>query len=224
VAEETLAVEPEGRDRILLHAHRAVYRALLGGEFAADVALLAGTDHEGEVQMSFYTEATPAWLAGLHGDHESTWAVSRRLAELDELNAPYLWERAARAALWLADPWRGREAIDAVAGLGFRGRANAAGLAVLQAGLAALEGRVGHAETGFRDALAAQRDLGIDGDLAFSLLDAVRLLRPTSDAWRAAADELDALIERLGASGLRPILEGLVAAPQPAAVLGGAVT
>ena len=93
---------------------------------------------------------------------------------------------------------------------------------MLQAGLAALEGRVGHAETGFRDALAAQRELGIDGDLAFSLLDAVRLLRPTSEVGRAAAEELDALIERLGAAGLRPILDGLVDAPQPAAVLGGA--
>ena len=224
VAEDALAVEPEGRDRILLHAHRAVYRALLGGDTAADVTLLAGMDHEGEIQMSFYTEAMPAWLAGLQGDHEATWAVSRRLAELDELNAPYLWERAARAALWLGDPWRGREAIDAVAGLGFRGRANAAGLAVLQAGLAALEGRGGHAETEFRDALAAQRELGIDGDLAFSLLDAVRLLRPTSEVGRAAAEELDALIGRLGAAGLRPILDGLVDAPQPAPVLGGAPT
>lgn len=113
--------------------------------------------------------------------------------------------------------WRSREAIDAVAGLGFRGRANAAGLAVLQAGLAALEGRAGHAETGYRDALAAQRELGCDGDLAFSLLDAVRFLRPTSDAGRAAAEELQALIDRLGAAGLQPIFEELLeGAPLPA--------
>jgi hypothetical protein len=160
--------------------------------------------------MAFYTEATPAWLAGLRGDHESTWEVCTRYAELDELNAPYLWERAARAALWLGDPWRSREAIDAVAGLGFRGRANAAGLAVLQAGLAALEGRVGHAETGYREALAAQRDLGCDGDLAFSLLDAVKLLGPGSEPGRAAATELRALLERLGGAGLQPILDSLV--------------
>ena len=207
---EDLVVEPEGRDRVFLHAHRAVYRSLLGGDPTADLAVLAGMDHGGEVQMAFYTEATPAWLAGLHGDHETTWEVCTRFAELDELNAPYLWERAARAALWLGDPWRSREAIGAVADLGFRGRANAAGLAVLQAGLAALEGRVGHAETGYRDAMTAQRELGCDGDLAFSLLDAVRLLGPQSDAGRAAAEELRALLERLGGAGLEPILDELV--------------
>ncbi len=211
VIEEGLAVEPEGRDRVFLHAHRAVYRSLLGGDPRPDLAALAGIDPEGEVQLAFYTEATPAWLAGLRGDHEATWEVCTRLAELDELNAPYLWERAARAALWLGDPWRSRQAVEAVAGLGFRGRANAAGLAVLQAGLAALEGRIGHAETGYSDALAAQRDLGCDGDLAFSLLDAIRFLGPDSEGGRMAAAEVEALLDRLGAVGLRPSLAALVA-------------
>jgi hypothetical protein len=216
VIEEGLAVEPEGRDRVFLHAHRAVYRSLLGGDPAPDLAALSGIDPEGEVQLAFYTEATPAWLAGLQGDHETSWEVCARLAELDELNAPYLWERAARAALWLGDPWRTRQAVEAVAGLGFRGRANAAGLAVLQAGLAVLEGRIGHAETGFAEALAAQRDLGCNGDLAFSLLDAVRFLRPTSEGGRAAAAELRLLVERLGASGLQPVLDALLQSPEAA--------
>ncbi len=209
VVQEGLDGEPEGRDRVMMLAFSAVYRSLLGGDPGPDLAELAGLEHKGEVWMGFYTESTPAWLAGLRGDHEMSWETSTRLAELDELNAPYLWERAARAALWLGDPWRSRQAIDAVAGLGFRGRANAASLAVLQAGLAALEGRVGHAETGYRDALAAQRDLGCDGDLAFSLLDAVRFLGPTTDAGRAAAAELRTLLDRLGAAGLLPMLDAV---------------
>jgi class 3 adenylate cyclase/tetratricopeptide (TPR) repeat protein len=219
VVQESLAGEPEGRDRVMMLAFSAVYRALLGGDPDPDLAQLAALEHKGEVWIGYYTESTPAWLAGLRGDHEANWEASTRLAELDELNAPYLWERAARAALWLGDPWRSRQAIDAVAGLGFRGRANAAALAVLQAGLAALEGRVGHAETGYRDALAAQRDLGCDGDLAFSLLDAVRFLGPGSEGGRSAAAEAEALLDRLEAAGLRPILAALVAgiptAPTP---------
>jgi hypothetical protein len=99
-----------------------------------------------------------------------------------------------------------------VEGLGFRGRANAAGLAILQAGLAALEGRIGHAETGYLEALAAQRELGCEGDLAFGLLDAVRFLRPTSEVGAAAATELRTLLDRLGAAGLAEILNSLEAA------------
>jgi hypothetical protein len=212
VLEDSLAVEPEGRDRILLHAHRALYFSLLGRDAGPDLAVLDEMDPEGEVQMSFYTQGTPAWLAGLRGDPATTMEVSVRLAAIDELNAPYLLERAARAALWMGDAAKARGAVDAVAGLGYRGRANAAGLAVLQAGLAALEGRTVDAEAGYREALAAQRDLGCRGDLALALLDAARLVGSASPVGREATTELRALVDELGAAGIARLLDEAIAA------------
>ncbi len=209
VIDDALAIEPEGRDLLFLHSHRAAYQALLGGDPAEDLAILDGAGDQGEVQMAFYAVGTPAWIAGLRGDHATAYEVAVRLAAADELNAPYLYERAARSALWLGDAVRARSAVADVAGLGYRGRANAAGLAVLQAGLAALEGRTGDAAAGYREALAKQRDLACDGDRIFALLDVVRLLGTASQDGRDATAELRPLLDRTGARSLLEILGGL---------------
>ena len=173
--DEPLTVDPEARELVITHALRALHAALAGHDPAADLAALEELRATGvgqaDASMTFYYDATAGYLAGLAGDHRLAHDVAVACAARDPLNEYYLRERATRAALWLGDARLARAQIDLLRALGYRGRANRTSLHTVEAGLAALEGRRGHAIPAYRDAMAEWRDLSCDGGLAFTLLD-----------------------------------------------------
>jgi tetratricopeptide (TPR) repeat protein len=213
--DEPLTVDPEARELVITHALRALHAALAGDDPAADLAALGELRAVGvgraDASMTFYYDATAGFLAWLAGDHRRAHDVAVECAAQDPLNEYYLRERATRAALWLGDARLARTQVDLLRALGYRGRANRTSLHAVEAGLAALEGRRGHAIPAYRDATAEWRDLSCDGGLAFTLLDMVSLLGPETEEGREAAVELRPLLERLEGRALLGILDGLPA-------------
>jgi class 3 adenylate cyclase/tetratricopeptide (TPR) repeat protein len=214
--DEPLTVDPEARELVITHALRAMHAALAGDDPRAALAALeelrAAGVGQADASMTFYYDATAGYLAWLAGDHRVAHDVAVACSAADPLNEYYLRERGARAALWLGDVRLARAQIELLRALGYRGRANGTSLDTVEAGLAALEGRRGHAIPAYGDATAAWRELGCDGGLALALLDMVQLLGIDTSEGRDAAAELRPLLERLGGRALLAILEGLEAA------------
>jgi hypothetical protein len=214
--DEPMTVDPEARELVITHALRAIHAALAGDDPATELAALEELRATGvgraDASMTFYYDATAGYLAWLAGDHRAAHDVAIACAAGDPLNEYYLRDRGARAALWLGDASLARAQIDLLRGLGFRGRANLTSLRVVEAGLAALEGRRGHAIPGYREAMSAWRELSCEGGLAFALLDMVRLMGADSAEGREAAAELRPLLERLNGRALLAMLDGLEAA------------
>ncbi len=210
---EPLTVDPGARELVITHALRALFAALAGEDPAPDLETLEELRSAGigraDFSMTFYYEATAGFLAWLAGDHRRAHDIALDCAARDQLNEPYLRERAARAALWLGDGELAASQVAGLRSLGYRGRANRASLRTVEAGLAAVQGRRGEAVATYREALAAWRDLACDGGQAFALLDMARLLGPETDEGRDAAAELRPLLERLGAGSLLRILDVL---------------
>jgi hypothetical protein len=108
---------------------------------------------------------------------------------------------SARAALWAGDAAGARDDLASLDTTQERGRAIDADRAVLQAGIAALEGRTDEALAGYRDALRTWQDLGCVWDEALVGIDMAILLDPAMPEVRA-----------VGAAA-RDILVGLKAKP-----------
>ena len=83
------------------------------------------------------------------------------ITRMSDLNAPYSFPKAGRAAVLAGDAAMARAAVDGLARIGARGRAMDADRAAIGAGIAALEGDLMGARTGYRTAVAAFRDLGL---------------------------------------------------------------
>ncbi|MBV8300324.1 MAG: hypothetical protein JOY68_00190 [Candidatus Dormibacteraeota bacterium] len=109
----------------------------------------------------------------------------------------------ARAALWMRDREGARATVEAMAG--FHGRWMATARQTVEAGLAALEGRVAEASGAYRQAVETWRTLDVPLDLALCDIDMVDLLGPQSADMSAAA-EAEEILTRLGAT---PFLERL---------------
>jgi len=219
--DEPVTVDPEARELVITHALRALHAALAGDDPGAALAALeelrAAGVGQADASMTFYYDATAGYLAWLAGDHRVAHDVAVSCAAEDPLNEYYLRERGARAALWLGDARLAGAQVELLRALGFRGRANRTSLHTVEAGLAALEGRRGHAIPAYREATAAWRELICDGGLAFALLDMVKLLGADTAEGREAGAELRPLLERLDGRALLSILDGLEAsAPAPA--------
>jgi hypothetical protein len=212
---EPLAVDPEARERVIVHALRAILAGLAGDDAAGDLATLEELRAAGvgraDMSMAFYYEATAGFLAWIAGDFRSAYDVAVDCAAHDPLNEFYLRDRAARAALWLGDANLAASQVEALRALGYRGRANRVSLRGAEAGLAALEGRRDDAIATYRSATATWRELACEGGLAFALLDMVRLLGAETAEGRDAAAELRPLLERLGSTALLGILDELLA-------------
>jgi hypothetical protein len=114
---------------------------------------------------------------------------------------------AGHAMLWQGDAERARLVADRFRGFNLRGKWVNACRTVLDAGIAALEGRNLEARSGFRDAIGTLRDEGVLLDVLLSLIDEVATLGVTEPAGQAAAAEARQLAERLGAVVLLEQLE-----------------
>jgi tetratricopeptide (TPR) repeat protein len=141
---------------------------------------------------------TLAHLRFIAGDHEG---MRRHAAELLGSRAMYAYDAipAARASLWLRDPIGLRDALGTATVS--EGRATDMRLAVLRAGLAALEERTHEARDGFLAAEAGLRALGLRFELGLALLEHAVFLGQDPTA-AAAATEARAIFTDLGAMTL----------------------
>jgi class 3 adenylate cyclase/tetratricopeptide (TPR) repeat protein len=130
---------------------------------------------------------------------------------------PICAARAARAALWLADPTGAKEDLAALDESGIRGPAIAADRRTIEAGLAALDGRAAEALTIYREALRSWRDLGLVWDEALCGIDMATLLDPADPEVRAAALASREILVRLEAAPFISRLDAATArSPEPA--------
>ena len=165
-----------------------------------------------------YTRAdVRATIAWTRGDLAEAARHYRTVASLSPLNAPYVLPRAARAALWGGDAGGAAEDLAAFEATGTHGPATPANRTTIRAGLAAIDGNVPDAAVGYRQALAAWRDLGLPWDMALTIIDMAELLGPEHPDVRAVAPEAQAILEGLGARPFLARLEAALARPAASA-------
>ena len=122
----------------------------------------------------------------------------------------------SRAAAWLGDADRVREALDRMVAADRRGRWFDAGRRTVQAALASLAGEREAAIAGYLDAAALWRDGGWAVALGLCQLDFASLIGPDEPTARAAADEAREIFTRLGAAPLLARLDAAqTGAPRP---------
>ncbi len=121
---------------------------------------------------------------------------------------------AGRAALWRRDVLEAREALAALAAIRVHGEWPDLAKRQLEAGIAALEGRMDDATALYVETAGGWRALGVPFDLALGQLDFVTFVGPREPAAQKAADEAGQILRSLGA---KPFLDRLhAAAPDPA--------
>ncbi|CAN5282857.1 adenylate/guanylate cyclase domain-containing protein [soil metagenome] len=192
--------------RIVLSTSAATIHALRGdpSPLAALDSLEpipAGTDRQ---VVSGLLQAR-AWCALVAGDFAEVQRLAEQAVE-GSIGADQAYPRilATRASLWFGDRAAVAAGLARLDALNQRGRAVVAASMTLHAGLAALDGNP-EAEPLYRRAAEAWRTLDLPLPLALCLLDEHRTLRS-----QAAPTEVIAAIDRLGADGLRVMVETTV--------------
>ena len=128
------------------------------------------------------------------------------------INSPLAAWGGARAALWLRDAMKVREALTMMERLS--GRWMEVARTTVEAGLAALEGRMEEASVGYRRAIEGWESLDTPLDLALCAIDMSTLIPDdelTADVVARARDILEELgakplIQRLAASTRQPVV------------------
>jgi hypothetical protein len=130
------------------------------------------------------------------------------LVSLDRIGGTAHLFLAGRVAVWRRDAEALRRMIERHEGLRVHGQAISLERVAMRAGLAALDGRTADAHSGYRDAVAGWRDLGLEWDEAMTGLEmAVVLDRGRPDVV-AAIERSREILDRLRA---RPFLDRLAA-------------
>jgi hypothetical protein len=160
---------------------------------ASDFAVASG-----EPQITSQLESIRGWVALVEGQYLDANAAAHRSVELVPLNIPDDMPVAARGALWAGDVERARMAAEELRTSGIHGRAIHTSVLVVDAGVAALEGRMEDAVNTYRDAQRNWRDLGVWFELALTGLDLVRLVGGERPDVEAAATEAREIFTRLG--------------------------
>ncbi len=186
-----------GEGVAILHAFR--------GEAAEADATLASLE---PLRAAMDDPRAPGWqhlweavIHALGGRLEKAYAAGVASAGVTE-TAIWGAEWATRAAIWLRDQARAREAHGLHRAVRRSGRLIVADRLNLGAGLAALEGDTQGALAGYRDAVRRYRDLDLPLHLGFCLLDFGTLLGWDVREAAAAAEEARAIFERLGSPPL----------------------
>jgi class 3 adenylate cyclase/predicted ATPase len=188
--------------------------AALGGDAALAFARLEATADALETEDLTSRANNHRARAEVHlatGDLEMAHrhASAALATEPSGINSPRAFGWQMRAALWLGDTGRAREAL---AGMeGSRGRWMAAARTTGEAGLAALEGRYDDAATAYARAIEAWRSLDSPLDLAFCALDRA-FLRGARSAPEGEDDEAREILSRIGATPLLARLDLAAAA------------
>ena len=168
-------------DRANALAVRITQDALRGVDTDASVAELERCLSGEPGRHADFTRAdVRATIAWTRGDLAEAARHYRTVASLSPLNAPYVLPRAARAALWGGDAGGAAEDLAAFEATGTHGPATPANRTTIRSWLAAIDGNVPDAAAGYRQALAAWRDLGLPWDMALTIIDMAELLGPST--------------------------------------------
>ena len=195
----------------------AVLAAFSGDTSLAMERLAATADAEGSEDMTARANNHRA-RAAVHmaaDDLEAAYrhASAALAAETSGINSAAALAIQQRAALWLGDAGRAREAL---AGMqGFRGRWMAAVRLTAEAGLAAMEGRRDEAATAYSRALDAWRAIDSPLDLALCALDRA-ILCGLDAAPAGEEDEAREIFTRIGATPFLARLDRAAAAARKA--------
>ena len=201
--------------RIVLATTEAIIHA-----FRGDPAPLAALDAIGPIPPETDPQVVAgvlqgrAWCAFVAGELDK----ARQLTEQAAVGAigsdrAYPLALSTRASLWLADREAAASGIEQLEALNQRGRAAAAVVMTMRAGLAALDEEAG-AHGLYRRAADAWRELDLPLPLALCLIDDQRLTGAAGEPSEAVE-----IISRLGADGLRNLVEAVSpgAGPPPPA-------
>jgi tetratricopeptide (TPR) repeat protein len=200
-------------DRARLRVLIALLEAARGENLDdADAAVgeIVGTSTEPEA--IFQLAMVRAETSFARGDPEGAYRQAMRAYALELQDQAIPLDVAFHAAAALRDPERIREVARLIRALPGAGRLTEAGRSAADAAVAAVDGRVGDALTGFRAAFTEQTALEQHYDAARVVVAAATLLADQPEI-RALASEVRPLLEELRA---RPALDRLEAA------LGGA--
>ena len=209
--DNAINLDVDAASRRALILTRAAYHALRGQLTDADIAEMERpTEGLEDVDVDVGVSEIRAGLAIGEGNWRAAHDEYARVADQSRLNAPYVLPIMGWLAVLAGDVALARSAVDRLRELGTRGRATEAGQNGIRAGIAALEGDTAAAHTGFRQALAALRELGLPYDEALVTMSAVSCLGagdPETLGWATrAADFLD----EVGATPLAASLGRLV--------------
>jgi len=199
VLAEAGAMELDPADRFIIQAIQIMLNALRGEQYEA--LLQEATEFAGgsdEPQIASQLESARGWVALVEGRYLDAHSAAQRSLMLVRAAMNDDMPVAARSALWAGDLELARGAATELRASGIHGRAIHTSLLGIEAGVAALEGRMEEAVSAYRDAQRRWRDLSVWFELALSELDLIRLVggeRPEIDA---AATEAREIFTRLG--------------------------
>ena len=185
--------------RVVLAATATTILALRGDPApAAPLDALEPLGPDTDTQVLAAVQQSRAWVAFLSGAlDEARSLATAAIAGYVGSDPPYQRALATRSSLWLGDVEAASGSLDRLAGPGPTGRAAAATMATMRAGLAALAGDPG-APRQYDHAAEAWGALDLPLQRALCLLDRHRLLG-------GDRKELAAMLDALGASGLRRV-------------------
>jgi class 3 adenylate cyclase len=152
--------------------------------------------------------------ASMKGDWHPYVEACQRVIEISPLNAQYALPRLGQVAVMAGDATTARHALQQIAELGVRGRAVSADVLAINAGISALDGDTQVAQAGYRSAIAAWRDLGLQFDEALTILAAATYLDPADPEVAGWVDAARAIFTKVGARPLLDLLDQTVASPR----------
>ena len=186
----------------------------------ASVEIEAMLQSVNDIDMRALGDDVRAFVALTEGRWMDAFESWVKIADVSMINAPYALPKAGRMATWARDTAAAQLILDRLDALGIRGRAIDTDVAVIRAGLLAIEGRRPEAVAAFRAALVDYRELGLVWDEALTGIGFLRLVGADDRDARAAADESRVILERLGARPILAILDEALGSREAAATPG----
>ena len=211
---ELSATELAPPDRWLVDSIETLLDALRGRPFDASLRKAeeyAATSDEPQVMGQM--RSIKGWLALLDGRFADAFDESWGSLTVNPGNVGEDLPVAGRAALWAERPDDVKAASEKLRSTGVHGRAINASLRTIEAGSAALAGRIEEAAASYREAIRQWRDLGAAFDLALCELDFVRFVGGENPDAKAAGEEAGAIFRRVGAPAFVERLNEAVGLP-----------
>ena len=151
---------------------------------------------------SAFMALTRAYVALGSGDLGAVTVDAQRFVESWTQGEIEGRQLATRAAIWAGDVSTARDCLAALKRIAQHGRAFSLTKATFEAGVAALEGRIGEAVTGYSDALRGWEDLGLPWDGALAGIDMAFTLGADEPAVAAVAKTTRSILEGLEAKAM----------------------
>ena len=158
-----------------------------------------------DLQGHYYALVFRAVAAGLDGDHEAAFALSKQAREANPMGSGEWLFPAGEAAIWLRDRGRLSGLLDHLRERRPLGRMNEAWRIELEAARDALEGRTEEALDGFEAARRRWEELGLKLHTAQNRANCALLCGGTAGG--AAAEEARTLLGEMGAPTLLALLD-----------------